>query len=236
MPVMVNSGGGGDFTPAPTGLHRGVCCDVVDLGWMMTPWGRKHQIVLKWQILAQMEDGKPFIVQKWYNATICEGSNLRGDLESWRGRAFMEDEAQAFDLEKLLSAQCQLNIVHNKSKKNPEKVFANPSAIVPGVRGRPPLVVRDYIRMCERDGWVAPDLTPPEPAPSTEHPRILRWHRADTMPRNRLRSSRPKTISPSDGRPMRLHVYGRDVYGRNVLDVHFCRSGICGNSPHDPEG
>ena len=171
MPVMVSSSGGGgaDFTPAPIGLHRGVCCDIVDLGYLDTQWGKKRKIDLKVQIAVDMDTGKPFLVSKRYNATLgqtsTKKSNLLSDLEGWRGREFTEQEAKLFDLETLIGVQCQVNIVHNEGTRG--GTFANISAIVPGVKGLPAMLVRDYTRVCKRDGYQAPDMTPPdEPPPS----------------------------------------------------------------------
>ncbi len=167
MPTMVNDGGGMTFTPAPMGLHRAVCCDVVELGWLDTKWGKKRTICICWQILATMEDGKPYMVTERYNATLYE-SNLLAALESWRGRPFTDEERKNFDVDSVLGAQCQINVVHNTSSKN-GKLYANASAIVPGMKGLPPLVVRDYIRVRDRDGYQAPDLAPPDqPAQSVD--------------------------------------------------------------------
>ena len=169
MGIIVKNTGTGDFTPAPLGLHRGVCCDVVELGYLETPWGKKRKVDIKIQIAVDMDDGKPFLVSKRYTASLFEKANLCIDLESWRGRKFTDAEAEAFDLEKLITAQCQVNIIHKEGKKN-NTIFANVSAIVPGVKGLPAMQVRDYIRVCQRDGYQAPDMTPPDDPPPSVDP------------------------------------------------------------------
>jgi hypothetical protein len=44
-------------------------------------------------------------------------------LKNWRGKDFTEEEAKAFDIEKLIGAPCMLNITH-KTKKDGSAVYA----------------------------------------------------------------------------------------------------------------
>lgn len=144
-----------DFQPAPEGLQRCVCCDVVDLGVIETKFGRKRMVYIAWQSEELRDDGKPFLIMKRYTPSLHKKANLRRDLESWRGKPFTEEEASELDLESLLSKNCQLNIVHNTGDDG--TIYANVSAIVPAARGAAPLVVRDYERVCKREGYVAPE-------------------------------------------------------------------------------
>ena len=141
-------------TPAPAGLQRAVCCDVVDLGVVPTQFGNKHMVELRWQVEERRKDGKPFLVLQRYNPSLNPKANLRRDLESWRGQKFNEEQAKKLDLETLLGKNCQLNVVHNPRKDG--GVWANVTAVVPPHRGLPPLTVTDYQRKCER-----PDYKPP---------------------------------------------------------------------------
>jgi hypothetical protein len=156
-----------DFTPAPEGLHRAVCVDVVDLGMLETDFGKKHKVYISWQLEERMEGvGKPYLVSKRYTLSLHRKSALRPDLESWRGKPFSDEEVEGFDLEKLIGANCQINVVHNKTA---DGTYANVSAIVPAVRGSAPLKAQDYIRVCEREGYEAPEGEELEPGsdPST---------------------------------------------------------------------
>lgn len=94
-----------------------------------------------------MDDGKPFIVQKRYTASLHEKSKLRPELESWRGRAFTEDELKEFDLEKLLGANCLLNVAHVVKDG---KTYANVTAVMPLKRGMEKLVATNYTRVVDR--------------------------------------------------------------------------------------
>ncbi len=152
MPLYVRNKGG-DFTPAPEGLHHSVCIDAVDLGMVDGNFGKKRMVSLAWQTKQVMDNGKPYLIIKRYGATLHPKSKLRADLESWRGRKFTEDEAVEFDLEKLIGANCQLMIIHNVKDGN---TYANVASIVaaPSVLGK--LVPRDYVRVKDRPGYVPP--------------------------------------------------------------------------------
>ena len=152
MPIYARNKGG-DYTPAPEGLQRAVCCDVVDLGLMETKFGNKDQIELCWQSEEKMDTGKPFLIVKRYSPSLHPKATLRSDLESWRGKKFTDLEAFEFDLEKLLYANCQVNVVHNKTDAG---TYSNVKSIVPAAKGVASLKVEDYIRRCERPDWKPP--------------------------------------------------------------------------------
>jgi hypothetical protein len=140
-----------DFTPAPEGLWPAVCVDVVDKGMQKTPWGDTHKVEIRWVLSETMVNtGKPFMVTKRYTLSLHEKSNLRRELETWRGKKFTGEESDAFDLEKLLGVNCQLQVIHNSSDDG--SVYANVQAIVPAGRGMDKLLIpSDYIRACNRD-------------------------------------------------------------------------------------
>ena len=138
-----------NFTPAPQGLWAAVCCDVVDLGNVTTQFGTAPMVKIWWQL----EDldpatGRPFLAGQRYRLSLHEKANLCKMLESWRGRKFTEEEAENFELDKLIGVNCQIQIIHNL--KPGGAVFANVQAVVPAARGTVKLVVRDYVRHEER--------------------------------------------------------------------------------------
>ena len=144
-------GGGGDFTPAPAGVHQAVCVDVVDLGLLKVTFGGKekeqHKISVRWQIAENMDIGKPFLVQKRYTLSLHEKATLRKDLESWRGRAFTSEESDGFDVENVIGANCLLNIMHTKKG---ESTYANVTAIMPLAKGMPKMSAVGYVRQIDR--------------------------------------------------------------------------------------
>ncbi len=160
MPIIVSAGNRHTFKPAPAGVHQAVCVDVVDMGLMEVTWlgvtKKKPKLRVVWQIEELMEDGKPFIVQKRYTASLHEKAGLRKDLESWRGRAFTDAELDEFDVEKLLGVNCLLNVVHVVREG---QTYANVSAVMPIQKGMTRLTQREYVRVVDRTE-ATPDSEP----------------------------------------------------------------------------
>lgn len=153
MAIPVSAGSGSTFAPCPQGVHQAVCCDVVDMGNLETVWNGqkkiKHVVRIVWQVEELMEDGKPFLVQSRYTASLHEKARLRKDLESWRGRTFTEPELQSFDLEVLLGVNCLLNVVQAKSTKN-GNTYANVTAVMPLKKGMEKMTPTNYVRVVDR--------------------------------------------------------------------------------------
>lgn len=148
MPIIAKGSTSTTFTPAPAGLHQGVCCDVIDHGVVETNWGDKHKVTIRWQ-LAEGDGETPYYVQKRYTNSLHEKAVLRHDLESWRGREFTPQELTGFDLEKLLGVNGQILVVHKKGADG-VKVWANVQTLMPVGKGQPKLTAKDYVRECER--------------------------------------------------------------------------------------
>jgi len=148
MPLIIKESEG-HFDPAPPGLHSAVCCDVVDLGMVDGKFGPKRKLKLIFQLKAKNKQGERFQARASYTQSLMEGSNLRRDLESWRGRAFNEVERKAFDVEKLIGVNCQISLKHNQSKST-GRTYAQITVILPASKGEK-LVVEDY----QREPWPA---------------------------------------------------------------------------------
>ena len=82
-----------------------------------------------------------------------EKSNLRRDLESWRGMGFTEQEAAKFDITKLLGMPCMLNIIHKPGKVDPSKTYVEISSISKLPKGLDcPAPLNPSVRL-EYDNW-----------------------------------------------------------------------------------
>lgn len=136
------------FTPCPEGLHQAVCVDVVDLGLQKGQYGEKHKVEIRWQVDAEDERGRRHELRKWYTLSLHEKANLRKDLECWRGRKFTEAELAGFDLENLLGANCQLQVIHNISDEG--RTYDNVQAIVPHNSKVPKISPQEYVRQKDR--------------------------------------------------------------------------------------
>lgn len=140
------------FSPAPEGLFQGVCADVVDLGTEVNKFngGLQDKIRIVWQLEeVNKETGKPYEISQKYTNSLHEKATLRHHLEAWRGKKFTQDELMGFDLEKLIGANCQIQVVHNV--KDGGKTYANVQAVVPAAKNAMKIRVTDgYVRSKDR--------------------------------------------------------------------------------------
>jgi hypothetical protein len=151
--IIAKAGSKSEFEPCPEGPQVAVCCDVIDLGIVEVTWQgetkRQHKCEIRWQSADLMADGKPYLLRERFTLSLHEKANLRRVLEAWRGKKFTDAEAEGFDVEKLLGANCYVNVVHRKGSKG--GTFANLASIMPMPRGMTPITPKDYTRVVERD-------------------------------------------------------------------------------------
>lgn len=152
MSMIVKDTGGSTFTPAPEGVHQGVCIDVIDKGIVTSEWnGQKREVpkvVIRWAIDALREDAQPFFVDQWYTASLSAKANLRQHLEMWRGKAFTTEELAGFDLEALIGANCHLVVIHHHKDG---RTYANVKGVTPlGLAGTKMDIPADYVRVRDR--------------------------------------------------------------------------------------
>lgn len=149
MPIIASDTGGGDFTPIPEGNQQGVCYGVVDLGTqaggMFEP---QRKVLILWELPFQRgkfkRDGEeadlPRAISEKYGLSLGSKANLRKMLVSWRGREFTEAELKAFDLEKVIGANCLLNIIHKPGKgTKANRVYANIAGVTSLPKGMKPV-------------------------------------------------------------------------------------------------
>lgn len=143
MGFVASDNGGGDFKKVPQGVHMARCYSLIDLGTQLvrSQHGDKelHKIRIAWELFGEDDDGKaltverdgvvlPMTISKSYTLSLNEKANLRKDLESWRGKAFTDEEAKGFDITKLLNAYCMINVTHSETNG---KTYANVASITP---------------------------------------------------------------------------------------------------------
>ena len=118
--------GGKEFAQAPIGTTIARCVKVIDLGTQKDEYEGKtnirRQVLIGWELPnILMEDGEhagqPFVISKFYTASLSEKANLRKDLQLWRGRTFTSDELKGFEARNILGKPCMINIIHNAKGK-----------------------------------------------------------------------------------------------------------------------
>lgn len=150
-----NTGTTRELTPA--GNYVGRCYSMVEIGRVEEEYmGVKkvlHKVRIGWELPYELkvfnEDKgeQPIVISKEYTLSLFEKANLRKELESWRGKAFTEDEAKKFDVTKLIGAPCMINIIHKPSEKDPTKIYEKISAITPIAKGTvcPPQINNTFV-------------------------------------------------------------------------------------------
>lgn len=144
MSITASAKSGAPRQLPPAGTHIARCYQIIDLGTHDKEWqGKKrksHEIRISWELpletaVFQQDKGEqPFAVHKNYTLSLSEKSNLRHDLENWRGRPFTEPELEAFDVCKVLGVPCMVTVVH--VEKNGTK-YANVTAVTSMPKGMP---------------------------------------------------------------------------------------------------
>jgi hypothetical protein len=121
----------------PAGTHLARCYQMIEIGTVKENILGKEKVLTKvrigWELPEERRDfGKgeqPFVISKEYTLSMNEKSNLRKDLESWRGKGFTDKDAEGFDITKLLGVPCMLNIIHREAKNG--NTYDNIAGIMP---------------------------------------------------------------------------------------------------------
>lgn len=125
---------GSDFEQAPTGTFAARCIRVIELGTQTSQYGTKRKTILTWELPTElMDNGKPFIISRFYTASLNEKAILRQDLEAWRGKTFTEQELAGFDQRQILGKPCLITTIEEEGKTKVKSV----SALLKGVEVPP---------------------------------------------------------------------------------------------------
>lgn len=126
----------------PSGTHIARCYSMIHIGTQEFEYqGEKknsNKIRLSFEMPHETRtfDGteKPLSIQKEYTLSLHEKSNLRKDLESWRGKSFTAKELSNFDITNLIGAACNISIIHKQSNSGKQFAFiSNISKLTKGV-------------------------------------------------------------------------------------------------------
>lgn len=135
---LTATGSNKEFKPVPEGNHTARCYRVIDLGTQDVEFQGEpklmHKVLIGWELDGEAEDGsplktddgKPLTVSKQYTLSLSKKANLRADLESWRGKAFTDDELKGFDITQLLGVYCMVTVKHDKKG---DKTYTNVASV-----------------------------------------------------------------------------------------------------------
>lgn len=127
--------------PVAAGTYTAVCYGVLAVGTQApkdSKFPPKKKVIIVWELPDERGtfDGKdqPRAVSKKYTLSLNEKASLRKDLESWRGRQFTDAELGTFEIDRLIGANCMLNIIHVEKAGN---TYVNVAGVVPVPKGMP---------------------------------------------------------------------------------------------------
>ena len=138
--IAKESGGGGEFTPVPQGMHLARCYRVIDLGTQETTYlgTVKHlpKVMLQFEVHGEDDGGNPIVtaknepmsISKNFTLSLAEKATLRKDLQTWRGREFTAEELRGFELKNVLGAWAMISVI--KAMGNNGKEYTNIAAIM----------------------------------------------------------------------------------------------------------
>lgn len=143
MAIIAQNNAGGTSTPIEAGTYVARCYSMIYMGTIPEEFqGQKKdmkKVRITWELPTELkvfkaEKGEqPQVIGKDFTLSMNEKGTLRKMLQSWRGKAFTEDEAKNFDITKLLGKSCMLSIVHKLSKTG--KTYAEIATISPLMKG-----------------------------------------------------------------------------------------------------
>lgn len=114
---------------APSGLQPAVCVDCRDLGIIETKFGDKQMVLLVFELAATNDHGERYLLQKRYTRSLHKKSNLRAELERWRGQPFQKETlARGFNLEKVIGVPAMVYIEHRETDRG---IWAHVESLLP---------------------------------------------------------------------------------------------------------
>jgi hypothetical protein len=145
MAITAKKGEGFERELIPAGNYVARCYKMIEIGTVPTEYLGEtkmlHKVRIGWELPSELkvfnpEKGEqPCVIDKEYTLSLGEKANLRKDLQSWRGKAFTEAEAESFDITKLLGVPCMLNIIHVQGKKDATKTYQSIGSVSPMPKG-----------------------------------------------------------------------------------------------------
>ena len=151
--VTAKSGPNVEYAKAPEGQHQCVLVDVIDLKmheniYMGESKGMVHKCALVFQIDAVNPDTKKrFEISKDFTVSMGEKANLRKFLAVWRGKSYSDAEAEGgAPLHKLEGVNGLMVVEHVRSKKNPDRTYANIVSVTGLPRGMEKISAENYTR------------------------------------------------------------------------------------------
>lgn len=128
MSMIAKSEGTSNIKRLEDGVYTAISSMLIDLGVQNSEkYGKSsRKFIIVWNIeneYIEVNDKKlPRVMSKEYTMSLGEKSNLRKDLQAWRGKQFTAEELDGFNLINILNKGCQLQILNTE---NNGKTYTN---------------------------------------------------------------------------------------------------------------
>ena len=140
MSMIAKSEGNSNIKRLEDGVYTAISSMLVDLGIQNSEkYGKSsRKFIIVWNIENEFVEVNgeqlPRVMSKEYTMSLGEKSNLRKDLQAWRGKQFTPEELEGFNLYNILNKGCQLQILNTenngKTYTNIVSIMALPKGIV----------------------------------------------------------------------------------------------------------
>lgn len=128
MSLIAKSEGNSNIKRLDDGVYTAISSMLIDLGIQRSErYGKSsRKFIIVWNILNEYVEVNgeqlPRVMSKEYTMSLGEKSNLRKDLQAWRGKQFTPEELEGFNLLNILNKGCQLQILNTE---NNGKTYTN---------------------------------------------------------------------------------------------------------------
>jgi hypothetical protein len=165
MSIIAEKPEGGNFIQVEPGTYVARCYLMIQIGTIEIEYKgekkKQHKVAVTWElptetaIFHEERGPEPFVVSKKYTLSMHEKSNLRKDLESWRGKGYTDEEAKHFDITKLLGQPCLLSVIQQPRPDDPTKTYTAISSISRMMKGQdcPPQVNPTKVLSYDNFNW-----------------------------------------------------------------------------------
>lgn len=133
MSMIAKSEGNSNIKRLEDGVYTAISSSLIDLGVQVSEkYGKSsRKFLIIWNILNETIEVNgetlPRVLSKEYTMSLGEKSNLRKDLQAWRGKQFTAEELEGFNLLNILNKGCQLQILNIE---NNGKTYTNIASIM----------------------------------------------------------------------------------------------------------
>ena len=121
------------------GTHIARCYQMINVGTLEYEFKGETTYLNKTRLTFELPneirdfggEDKPMVISKLYTTSLHEKSNLRKDLEGWRGKQFTSKELRGFDLADLLGKECYVSVIHKTGQSGSDYAAINAISAMP---------------------------------------------------------------------------------------------------------